>query len=224
MKRLLLLENHRLGDAVMSLPFLRGATEAGWEVHAGSSTAARAVYETVLPPERIVTWDRSVDSFRALRRIGAEAGVSVWADVRDHLLLRLLGIPRRIGFPMNRRNYYANHLAWRQRSLRIGQALQGACRLGGLRLLTDSLQRTDYSQHHVADWGQIAAEIDFPLRLEAPWLDLPPLPLSDAAEQFLRDHAGEGSGFSTPGRSSRGSGGPITRGWCGNSSSRGVSR
>ena len=191
MPRLLILETRRLGDAVMSLPFLRGAAEK-YELHVACSEAARPLYELALPPERITTLGKRMSPavFRELRRFRAQIAVSVWADLRDHLLMRALGVPRRVGFPMNRMNYYAHHLAWRRRSLRIGEAIQGACRVVGIAPLTEPLERKSYRQHHVAAWGQLAEALGFSLDLRPPWIDLPAGALPERAECFFRENQG----------------------------------
>ena len=191
MKRLLILEFHRLGDAIMGLPFLRGAARE-YEVHVACSPASRPIYASALPAERLVTWEPGgrVDAFRRLRKIEAEIAVSVWADVRDHLLMRALGIPRRVGFPMNEVNYYAHHLAWRRRSLRIGETIQAACRAVGVAPLTEPLQRRSYHQHHVADWAQLAEALGFLPDLSPPWIDLAPGGLPERAERFLEKNRG----------------------------------
>ena len=193
MKRLLILEFHRLGDAVMGLPFLREANRE-YEVHVACSPASRPIYELALPAERLVTWGGDlparVRAFQALRKIGAEIAVSSWADVRDHLLMRALGIPHRVGFPMNEVNYYAHHLDWRRRSLRIGEAIQAACRAVGIAPLTQPLERKSYAQHHVADWEQLAAALGFPLDLRPPWIELASTALPERAERFLQQNQG----------------------------------
>jgi ADP-heptose:LPS heptosyltransferase len=198
-QRLLVLETRRLGDALMSLPFLRGADRAGWEVYMACSSFAAPLYEMVLPPERIVTVSRNLTSFRALRAIGAEAAVSVWADVRDHLLLRALGIPRRVGLPMNEQNYYARHLDWRRRGLRNGRAVQTLCGLAGLKLLTDPLQRNDYQQHHMDDWAQLALALGFTADASPPWMDLPEGSLPNEVERFFTRNQGKKIWFLHPG-------------------------
>lgn len=192
MPRLLLLELHQLGDAVMSLPFLRGAISE-YEVYVGCSAKARPLYELVLPAERIFTVSflgpaEITASFRMLKSIRAEVAVSVWADVRDHLLFRALAIPRRIGFPMNEVNYYAHHLRWRRRRLRIGRFFQASARSLGLRLLTDPLRRANYLQHHVEDWKQLSAALNLPFSPRVPWINLTLASLPEQVEKFFREH------------------------------------
>ena len=198
-RRLFVLQRRRLGDALMSLPFLRGATRAGWEVYVGASESAAPLYEMALPPGRVTTLSRDAATFRALRKIKAEAAVSVWSDVRDHLLLRALGCPQRVGLPMNEVNYYAHHLHWRRRGLRYGRALQAACGAVGLRLLTDPVQRKEYTQHHVEDWAQLAEALGFSLDLATPWIDLPQRTMDDEIEKFFARNQGRKIWFLHPG-------------------------
>jgi heptosyltransferase-2 len=203
MKRLIIFEFHLLGDAVMSLPFLRAAAEV-YEVHVCCSAPAAKIYRFVLPPERIHLFElppaqalaksRPIAALRTLnrlRKLRANIAVTVWADVRVHLLMRLLGVPRRIGFPMNPINYYAHHLRWRRRLLHRGEAVQGAAQALGLKPLTTALMRRTYRQHHVADWIQIGEALGLELDFATPWLDPEKFALPPAARPFFERHAGE---------------------------------
>ncbi len=194
MKKLVLFEFHLLGDAVMSLPFLRAAREK-FDVYVCCSPAAAKAYELVLPAERIFRTglspreqDRS--ALKAVRALRAEIGVTVWADVRVHLLMRRLGIKDRIGFPMNQRNYYGHHVAWRARNLRIGRFIQAAAKTVGLPPLTTSLERRDYLQHHVLDWAQLGESLGLTLDFETPWLAAREELLPENARAFFARHAG----------------------------------
>jgi ADP-heptose:LPS heptosyltransferase len=206
MKKLVIFEFHLLGDAVMSLPFLRAA-RSQFDVFVFCSPQAAKAYELVFPPERIfraelVSWkpgrtsaaeseafQRACAKIRALK---ADIGVTVWADVRVHLLMRSLGLPERIGFEMNERNYYAHHLGWRRRNLRIGRTLQTAARLVGQCPLTMMLERHAYEQHHILDWVQLGESLGLAIDLDQPWLGPPAMDvtLPAPAQPFFARNAG----------------------------------
>jgi ADP-heptose:LPS heptosyltransferase len=192
-KKLVLFEFHLLGDAVMSLPFLRAA-RTRYDVYVCCAPAAAKAYELVLPASRIfrsgLTAKEGIDraALAAVRELRADIGVTVWADVRVHLLMRKLGIPERIGFPMNERNYYGHHVGWRKRNLRIGQFIQAAAKMAGIRPVTTTLERRDYLQHHMTDWAQLGEALSVPSDMETPWLESPPLP--EKARPFFERNAG----------------------------------
>jgi ADP-heptose:LPS heptosyltransferase len=198
-KKLVLFEFHLLGDAVMSLPFLR-AVRTKYDVYVCCSPVAAKAYELVLPAGRIFrtglpSWkpgkhSEGVDpaALAAVRDLRADLGVTVWADVRVHLLMRKLGISERIGFPMNERNYYGHHVGWRARNLRIGRFIQTAAKIVGIQPVTTALERLDYSQHHITTWAQMGESLGLSLDLETPWLEAPKLP--DMARVFFERNAG----------------------------------
>ena len=207
MKKLVIFEFHLLGDAVMSLPFLRAA-RSQYDVSIFCSPQAAKAYELVFPPERIfradlVSWKpgratpAERDAFRraraSVRALNAGIGVSVWADVRVHLLMRSLGLPERIGFEMNERNYYAHHLGWRRRNLRIGRAIQVAAKLFGRPPLTKMLERNDYEQHHILDWVQLGESLGLRVDLDQPWLGAPAMDITlpEKARHFFAENAGQ---------------------------------
>jgi ADP-heptose:LPS heptosyltransferase len=189
--KLVLFEFHLLGDAAMSLPFLRAA-RTQYDVYVCCSPAAAKAYELVLPAERIFRAELSASgrnsaALKAVRDLQADIGVTVWADVRVHLLMRRLGIPERVGFPMNERNYYGHHVAWRARNLRIGKLIQAAARAVGIRPLTTALARRDYLQHHVTTWAQLGESLGVAPEVETPWLEAPALP--EMARDFFERNA-----------------------------------
>ena len=213
MKRLILFEFHHLGDAVMSLPFLNGARQK-YDVFVCCSNAAAKIYELILPPERVIRleipslargngyfeqWKQFWKAYRELKRLKASLAICVWADVRVHLLMLLLGIPERVGFEMNEVNYYAHHISWRKRNLRNGMFIQKFLRFFGWNPLTKSLVRKDYQQHHVLDWSQLAMELDVPFDVESPWIDAKKLSLPPAAEHFFQQHRGRKTWLLHPG-------------------------
>jgi ADP-heptose:LPS heptosyltransferase len=106
--------------------------------------------------------------------------------------MRSLGLPERVGFEMNKRNYYAHHMGWRRRNLRIGQFIQGAAKLAGLCPLTRALERRNYRQHHMDDWTQLAESLGLTPDFSRPWLGPPEmdLVLPEKAPAFFERNAG----------------------------------
>ncbi len=200
MKKLVLFEFHLLGDAVMSLPFLRAA-RAKYETYVCCSPAAAKVYELVMPANCIFRTElpsllpkKGVDPgvLAGVRDLRADIGVTAWADVRVHLLMWRLGIRQRVGFPMNTRNYYGHHVAWRARNLRFGRMIQAAATAVGVPPLTTALLRHDYQEHHIAAWAQLGEAIGLDLDLQAPWLGPPAMTdnLPESARPFFERNAG----------------------------------
>jgi ADP-heptose:LPS heptosyltransferase len=217
MKKLVLFEFHLLGDAVMSFPFLRAA-QTQYDVFVCCSPQAAKAYELVLPPDRIFRTELPTCNPRkgsqlkkeegqrvraAIRGLDAACGVTVWADVRVHFFMRSLGIPERIGFPMNRQNYYAHHLGWRRRNLAVGQALQALGNGFGSKLLTRALDRREYLQHHTITWAQLGESLGLTVDLDTPWLgsaETGAIP-SEKAQIFFQENAGRKIWLLHPGAS-----------------------
>jgi len=185
--RLLVVELHHLGDAVISLPFVRGAGTK-YEVHVLCRPASSGVYRLLAHPPIIHPWEppwgdeqpsglgptlRAVrNQGRELRAWSFEVAVSAWADARVGLLLAETRAARRIGFPMTRGNYYAADLPWRRRRLLLGRALEILWRMRHPRspLLTRELQRASPGQAHFRCWQQIAGALDVPYEVSVPWI------------------------------------------------------
>ena len=156
--RLLVVELHHLGDAVMSLPFVRGAA-ARYEVHVLCRPASSEVYRLLPQPPIIHEWEtpwedgqptglRQVlgaarDQGRVLRPLSFDAAVGAWADARVGVLMAETRAARLIGFPMTRGNYYAADLPWRRQRRLFGRALENLWSLlhPGHPLLTQKLHR-----------------------------------------------------------------------------------
>ena len=188
--RLLVVELHHLGDAVMSLPFVRGAREK-FEVHVLCRPATRAVYELLADPPRVHPWeppwgdDRSCgawqavaaacDEGRVLRPLEFAAAVCVWADARAEILMAETRATQRIGFPMMRRNYYAADLPWRRNRRWLGRALELLWQAvhPGQPLLTQWLHRESPRQSHLRCWEQIAEALGISCHYAAPWIKTP---------------------------------------------------
>src|SRR4051812_17259480 len=78
-----------------------------------------------------------------LRRGRFDAGVSVRADPRDHLLLSLAGVRGRAGFP----------------------------RMGSHWLLSEAVKRRAAKQHRVEDWQELGTALGVEGGTAMPWLD-----------------------------------------------------
>jgi len=185
--RLLIVELHHLGDAVMSLPFVRGAREK-FDVHVLCRPATKSVYDLLADPPRIDSWeppwvdDQPCSAWRAisaarnegcvLRPLEFTAAVCVWADARTEILMAETRAPRRIGFPMTRANYYASDLPWRCQRLLSGRLLEDLWRFfhAGRSLLTQSLHRESPRQSHLRCWEQIAGSLDISCDYSVPWI------------------------------------------------------
>lgn len=179
-----------MGDAVMSLPFIRAA-QARFEVHVCCSPAAEPIFRMVLGRDQVHGWrppwladQRSrfspLASFRSIRTMAsrlmelrASHAVCAWSDPRTGLLMSLAGVPSRIGFASHHDNFYGRHLPWRRRQLMIARALEGIAHLALMRpLLTRGLRRRDFQQHHVEDWRQVAGALGLELDTTRPPLAL----------------------------------------------------
>jgi ADP-heptose:LPS heptosyltransferase len=192
--RLLLFEQRMIGDAVMSLPFVRSA-EATFEVHVTCAEHSAGIFETALPEERIIAWTppwimegggmakwrnaRLPQYIRRVRAVQAEVAASVWADARVHLLMGLSGGKVRAGFPMTPNNFYASHLPWRKKQIRIGALLNLAGSIITMHpLLTKKVDRGDYYQHHVEDFRDLSLALGIAWDESRPWLPQRAAPLS----------------------------------------------
>ena len=203
--RLLVVELHHLGDAVMSLPFVRGAQSA-FDLHVLCRPASRAVYQLLAEPPAIHAWeppwsdDRACgarealsaarDEGRVLRPLEFSTAVCVWADVRATILMDATHAVRRIGFPMTRGNYYAADLPWRRNRRRLGRALEWLWRTThpGHPLLTLELHRESPRQSHLRCWEQIAAALGVACDYSVPWIQTPEAP-ARGARPVLAVHA-----------------------------------
>lgn len=189
--RLLVVELHHLGDAVMSLPFVRGAREK-FDVHVLCRPAAREVYQLLDAPPHLHAWEppwaddrpcgpwQSIvaarEEGRALRHCGFAAAGCVWADARAAILMAGTRAGRRIGFPMTRGNYYAADLPWRRRRRWLGRALERLWSVAhpGHPMLTQRLHRESPRQPHLRCWEQIAAALGVSCDYAIPWIKCPP--------------------------------------------------
>jgi ADP-heptose:LPS heptosyltransferase len=189
-RRLLVVELHHLGDAVISLPFVRGAM-AQFEVHILCRPATRSVYELLDETPRIHEWEppwaddqpsglwRTIGALRnegrALRPLEFAAAVCVWADARAEILMAETRATRRIGFPMTHGNYYAADLPWRRTRRWLGRTLETLWSAShpGHPLLTQSLHRESPRQPHLRCWEQVAEAIGISCDYSVPWIKAP---------------------------------------------------
>lgn len=200
MPRLLIFEPRKLGDSILSLPFLRGAMEK-FEVTVCCLPNSASIYRWILPPENIVEWEVPWDSAKPAREKLAEAArvirllrarkfdvvVSVWADTRYHLCEALIGAPQRLGYPMNPQNYYCWERPWRRKMMRIGWVLNILGSAALLRpLLTKPISKPDPRQSHLDCWRQMSKELDVPFRTEFPWFPVGEIEPDSVLDVFLK--------------------------------------
>jgi heptosyltransferase-2 len=193
-----------MGDAVMSLPFIRAAQEK-YNVFVCCQPSVSEVFRPLLPEEQVIPWRpfwmdevaqyNSAKSknagmksvFQRLQNIEAQTALSVWADTRVHILMALTGAETRIGFPMEKRNFYASELPWRHRQIYIGKGMN---LLGGLclrrELLTQKIHRSDYYQHHIEDWRQLAEMLGLKWSTDLPWFSAPAASLPPKVSEWLQ--------------------------------------
>jgi len=122
MKKILVLELWGIGDATLMTSALQGFISDGWNVTILAKPQTRLLLHPVFPQVKFIEFDAPWTAFRgkyrlwrwpwstlgqllaAVRREQFVAAVSIRSDPRDHLLMWLAGIPRRIGFvhPLSR--------------------------------------------------------------------------------------------------------------------------
>lgn len=173
-RRLLVFENHHAGDALLAVPFLRGAKRVFDKVAVCCTREGAPLFERAGVNDLIVSekpGDRSLPGVReAVRTFHPDVAVCVWADVRMHRMMRASGAAERAGLPMNAANFYGSHLAWRKRGLALGMLATSFSQMTGGRLLTRAVQRTGPLQSHRDDWRQLAALIGVTPDESVPWI------------------------------------------------------
>lgn len=194
MKPLLVLwETHHLGDALLSLPFVREAKKH-YAVRIVCRPDQAPVYRALGGGLEITAWEpfwseglslarRCAGFFRLcgliwdLRRAGIHDAVSCWADVRIHLFMTAGGARRRVGLPMAAENFYAVHLPWRRRKLeQAARVEKWAGRFFGEPLLSDPVFRGREACSHLEVWKKLGAAWGWELNCDTPWLEPKPLP------------------------------------------------
>lgn len=189
--RLFIVELHHLGDAVMSLPFVRGAQQK-FEVHVLCRPSVGPIYRLLAETPHIHEWEppwsddkpcgaltairAAITAGRDLTTENFEVAVGVWADARVEIIMAATRARRRIGFRMTRGNYYAANLPWRSKRLLAGQLLEKIYSLAGpvRPLLTTWLHREDVRQHHSRCWEQAAEAIGIVCEYNIPWIAVEP--------------------------------------------------
>ena len=193
MHRLVVFERHHLGDAVMALPFLRAARDRyRTSVVCRPPVAAllRAAIQDIEILETTDSWGAVARQARSLGLGKSDAAACVWADARAHLLMAWSGAGIRAGFPMTPANYYAPEIPWRRRRLWAGKLLTTAAeRARGESLLTNPIDRTRRSQHHMEDWRQLAMALGFEPDYRIPWLTVDASAPADVSH-FVAVHGG----------------------------------
>jgi ADP-heptose:LPS heptosyltransferase len=184
--RLLVVELHHLGDAVLALPFVRAAMRTH-EVHILCRPGPDAIFRLLAPPPLVHPWDppwaggkqvsvaAAIDAARTegivLRPLAFEAAVCVWPDPRAGIIMAETRASRRIGFPPTAGNYYAGDIPWRRRRRIFGRVLETAWQMipGRGSMLTDELHRISSDQPHLASWQQIAIALGTSCDTSVPW-------------------------------------------------------
>jgi len=189
--RLLVIELHHLGDAVLALPFLRAA-RARYDVRVFCAKDVAILLQAFVPGlETAVAasgWPRRfLQAATELKKWQPAVTVCAWSDARAHLAARLAGAPRRLGFPVNAVNFYAPQIPWRRRRLEFGRAMETAAQRAGHPLLTDALQRGSVQESHLNNWRRIADALEIPLVLDPPWFDISALTPPPELQVFLEE-------------------------------------
>jgi ADP-heptose:LPS heptosyltransferase len=175
--RLAVFELHHFGDAVMALPFLRGA-RVPFDVTVVCRAPVAEFLRAALPDISVVSvaegWSALRQGAATLALGPADATCSVWADTRVHLAMARSGAGRRAGLPMTAENYYAPHLSWRARRLFLGRLLAALATVWQRKpLLTDPVHRRSTDQHHLATWAQLAERLGIVPDVSVPWVEGP---------------------------------------------------
>jgi ADP-heptose:LPS heptosyltransferase len=180
--RLIICEFHHLGDSILCFPFIRASLEK-YEVWVFCRPSQKEVFAMLIPAERILLWEpfwtrgkvwcqREIrEQGKRIKDLRAEAVVCGWADSRVEVLMFLSGARDRVGFPMNRRNYFSCHAAGIKSRLGEGQILAFIARLFfRKKLLTFPLQRQEHEQAHWKDWVQVGEALGFEVSMKRPWV------------------------------------------------------
>lgn len=174
--RLLVIEMHHLGDAVMALPFLR-ATSCRYETVVFCRPGVAEFLCSAAPKCQIVPCSGWRDVFRRLPKLGSgDTAVCAWPDTRAHLAMKWSGAGIRIGFRIAEQNFYGAARPWRRRRLLAGRFATSVLSLMKP-LLTSSLDRPAQGQTHGGNWSQISRAIDCEPDFSFPWLPVPQAPL-----------------------------------------------
>jgi heptosyltransferase-2 len=171
--KLVVFEMHHLGDALIALPFLRGATRIFETTVFCRPGTARMLQEAL--PDAHVEASETRTFFRLPKLGRTDAAVSVWPDSRIHLAMARTGAGRRIGFQVNARNFYGAARPWRARRLLAGRLAETVFSLIAP-ILTHPLDRAEAGQAQGASWAQMATVLGFEPDYSFPWIPLPTPP------------------------------------------------
>jgi ADP-heptose:LPS heptosyltransferase len=204
-KRLLIAELHHLGDAVLSLPYVRGAAEK-YEITILCRPSVAPIFRACPVEVDILAWDppwheetqleggmagfwSALGLIRKLRAWKFDVAASVWPDPRVHALFRAGGAKERIGLSPTDINFYGAHLPWRRKTLEKGASLSAWInRTPAGPLLTTSLERSATRAHHLDGWQKIADASGTELDLTFPWLAAEDVRLDQRVAKFLEYH------------------------------------
>jgi len=169
-----------MGDAVMALPFIRGARSAGIGVSLCAAPGPAGVFRLAFPdiplavfnPESHAWW-RGGEWQGWRERMGSDAAVCAWGDPRVHFWMKQAGFTRRAGLPAAPCNSYAREAAM-LRPLLAGTAWCGRAMewLTGP-LLTDPWTRPRRGLHHQDNWTALARILGFEVDAGVPWFRPP---------------------------------------------------
>ncbi len=186
----LLFELHHLGDAVLSVPFVRAIQQENTrELHVICRAGSVEIFRRFFPDSQIHPWEpwwelqgmgklssmlRLTALLKTLRDLQPAQAYCVWADSRVHGLMRQTGAAKTFGFPVNEQNFYAHERPWRRRRMKLGQFL------AHFAPLDQPLQRIDYQQSHLTDWQQLTEAAGLTWNPATPWFQVPAHPKSSA--------------------------------------------
>lgn len=181
--RLLVIEMHHLGDAVLALPFLRAASRT-FEVQVACRPVVAGFLREASPESHMISCENWRDAFRQIPKLGVgDAAVSVWPDPRAHLAMRRSGAGRRVGLRIAAQNTYGIAHAWRRRRLVAGEISTRLFSLAGP-LLTHPLDRLSEHQTQLETWALLAQSLGLVADVSIPWLPVPAAP--EEFQEFVR--------------------------------------
>lgn len=202
--KLLLVEPRRLGDVILSIPFLRGALPS-YDLHVLCSQRTAEVYRLVLPADRVIehsfSWDQVpllqqltrwfVPSEKSIRSklwtMRFDVGATVWPDPRLHYFLQSIGCTQRVSFTLNENNYYGAQRPWRRKQLYLGRILKvGLEKRTHTPLLTHALEKKSRLQSHLNSWQQLAEALGFNADTSLPWLTPSPINEDHPSNGFIK--------------------------------------
>ncbi|CAN5659504.1 N/A [soil metagenome] len=175
--RLLVIELHHLGDAVMAIPFLKAAS-ASYEVSVFCRAPVADMLGSFVPEVSLVVaaegWaGRFRQAAGELKRLGPAVTVCAWSDARAEVVAWLTGAEKRVGLPMTNLNFYASNQKWRKRRLWVGRGIEGVSQIFGIKFLTDFLNRDSERESHLRNWERVAERLGMGLQTEEPWISVP---------------------------------------------------